>query len=341
MSANYAIAMTDYAKAALLEVESIDRVEPDEVLVETLYSLISPGTEIAHGFLGQGPFPVWTGYAAVGRVMEAGSAVAHVQPGDIVFTMGNHRLCQALKASTAFKLPEGLEPSIAVITRLMGVSMTTLTTTAARPGDRVLVMGAGPVGYLAAHLFRHAGYKVSVCDPDPERLRLIEASGKFEVYRSLSEAQITDNKASTEADTEDFVDGKPEPFALVAECSGHEAALLAGLRNVRKGGEVVMIGVPWRKQTDHTAHEIAWEVFHRYAVLRSGWEWELPIQSDEFNPHSIYSNLKTAARWLQEGRIPLADTIRIESPTLAQEVYRGLADRMLKELFVVFDWSKI
>lgn len=57
-------------------------------------------------------------------------------------------------------MPDGLASETAVIARLMSVSMTTLMTTKARPGDRVVITGAGPVGFLAAHL---SGLAATVC----------------------------------------------------------------------------------------------------------------------------------------------------------------------------------
>lgn len=56
-------------------------------------------------------------------------------------------------------MPDGLASETAVIARLMSVSMTTLMTTKARPGDRVVITGAGPVGF-AAHL---SGLAATVC----------------------------------------------------------------------------------------------------------------------------------------------------------------------------------
>ncbi|QGQ97754.1 zinc-binding alcohol dehydrogenase [Paenibacillus psychroresistens] len=321
---NYAITMTEFAKAELLEVSQIGEPDVDEIASETLFSLISPGTELNWGFFGEPPFPKPSGYATVSKVIQIGDHVKDIKVGDIIFSMGNHSLRQMLKADWTLPLPAGLDEWKGAIARLMGVSMTTLTTTHARPGDRVLVMGAGPVGFLAAHIFRISGYEVTVCDPDEERLQALRLSGINNVYSSIS-AQ----------------DPKLLPFALVLECSGHEQAILDGLRSVQMRGEVVMIGVPWKKRTEHSAHDIAWEVFHKYAVLRSGWEWELPAFSNERQPHSIFSNIQIAAKWLQEGRISLEGLIRKVSPRDAQNVYQGLAERTYKELFIVFDWSQI
>ena len=91
--------------------------------------------------------------------------------------MGGHRSFQQVAAFEARPVPENLLAEQAVLARLMGVSMTTLMTTAARPGDRVLITGAGPVGFLGAHMFALSGYDVLVAEPDAVRRHQVEQSG--------------------------------------------------------------------------------------------------------------------------------------------------------------------
>jgi threonine dehydrogenase-like Zn-dependent dehydrogenase len=203
----------------------------------------------------------------------------------------------------------------------MGVSMTTLMTTEARPGDPVLVTGAGPIGYLAAHLFAHSAYEVHVVEPNDSRRENLQRSGIRTTYPSTPlEAPLCGE------------------VALVVDCSGHEQAVIDGVRMVRKGGEVVLVGVPWQRRTDRVAHELLTEVFHRYAVLRGGWEWELPMQKEEFRPHSIFGSFRLALRWLARGIIPLDDLIQRNDPADAQSVYQRLLHEPGRELFQEFDW---
>ena len=54
-----------------------------------------------------------------------------------------------------------------------------------RPGDRVVICGAGPVGLLAAHLFQLAAYRVTVVDPDPLRRRQVADSGLADVHAAM------------------------------------------------------------------------------------------------------------------------------------------------------------
>jgi threonine dehydrogenase-like Zn-dependent dehydrogenase len=318
-----AITITGKEQAALLPVETPGSLGPDEVKGRTLVSLVSPGTELSWNYLGKGgQFPSTPGYAAVFEAEEIGSNVSGIKPGVRLFCMGNHQSIQQHAVSNVVPVSDGLAPQEAVLARLMGVTMTTLMTTKARPGDVVLITGAGPVGYLCAHLFTISGYDVRIVDPDPNRRKIAEESGIKNVSSLVPE--------------DDMVKGK---VALVIDCSGHEQAVLDGVRVVRKGGEVVLVGVPWKRCTDLTAHELLDVVFHNYCVLRSGWEWELPRHASDFCPHSIYSGFRLALRWLAEHRIPAQGLIALHRPENAQEVYQGLLHVKTEGLFQVFDWQ--
>lgn len=307
-------------------------LQAGEIRGRTEFTLISQGTEL--GWANGDTFPVRPGYAAVFTVEEVGEGVAGITPGDRRFAMGLHRSTQTHRAAFTLPVPEGLAPDVAVIARLMGVSMTTLMTTTARAGDAVLVCGAGPVGFLAAHQFRLAGFRVTVVDPDPLRRSQIMASG------------IADCRA--EMPLEDgALKGR---VALLVDCSGHEGAVLAGCQMLRRGGEAVLVGVPWRKLTDHSAHEVMRAVFFNLITLRSGWEWELPILGRDFlweellegynnAPHSILGGFARALDWLAEGRIPLEGLMHRASPGDPAQLYADIAARKIAAPFIVLDWT--
>ena len=307
---------------------------PGELRGRTLCTLISQGTEI--GWANGESFPVRPGYAAVFEVEETGEGVVGVERGERRFAMGCHRSVQTHAAKDTLPLPPGLPPETAVIARLMGVSMTTLMTTKARPGDRVLVAGAGPVGFLAAHLFRIGGYRVTVVDPDPARREQLARSG------------MTDTRASMPLDDPRF----QGQVALVVDCSGHEGAVLEGCRIVRRLGEVVLVGVPWRKLTELSAHDVLNAVFFNHVTLRSGWEWELPVHGRGFlweellegynnASHSIFSGFSRALDWLAEGRIPLDGLVHRATPEEPASLYADIIARRIAEPFIVLDWPNM
>ncbi len=319
-----AVSIVAKEQAELVDVAPPGALAPHEVRGRTLCTLVSPGTELAWNYTGTS-FPSYPGYAATFEVEELGADVQGLSKGDRCFCMGPHRSFQQVDSLAARPIPQGLAPQTAVLARLMGVSMTTLKTTVARPGDRVLITGAGPVGFLAAQMFALSGYEVLVVEPDATRRRQAEESGVHSVFEKMpvEDAAV----AGT--------------MALVVECSGHEQAVLDACKVVRKRGEVVLVGVPWRRQTDAYAHELLSLVFHKYVILRSGWEWELPRHAADFSPHSIHTGFDTALRWLASGRIKTEGLTALATPGEAQLAYQDLLHRRAKGLFTIFDWTRV
>jgi threonine dehydrogenase-like Zn-dependent dehydrogenase len=239
--------------------------------------------------------------------------VQGVGPGDAVFCTGSHRSFQRCKANRVVRLPTGLDPAVGVLTRLMAISMTTLSTTKARPPALVLVVGLGPVGNLAAQVFAACGYRVVGCDPVEARRTLLSRCG---------------------------IDTAPSdgPFDLVVDCSGHEGAVVDACKKVRRGGEVVLVGVPWAARTELSAHALLHAVFHHYVVLRSGWEWELPMDAGDHRPASIMGNLAAGLDWLHRGRVRADGIASPAAPEDAQSAYVELRDGQSRTLTRVFEW---
>ena len=313
------IAFTAARRAELMDwPDFTGPLPPDQVEGHTLVSLTSPGTEL-NSFITERTTPALSGYATVLEIDRIGTGITDLKPGDRIFHMGKHVSHQRAVRADCVPLPAGLSPAIGVFARLMGVSWTTLVTTTARPADRVLVTGLGIVGNLAAQIFQSAGYRVIAVDPNAERRALATQAGLRDV-RPAVPTDLTD-------------------FALAAECSGHEQAVLDACKVVRKRGEVALIGVPWRKRTDLSAFDILHAVFHRYVVLRSGWEWEIPHQPREFTTGSISGNIAGAADWLAQGRINVTGLYRTASPNEAQSVWDDLLAQRGGYLAAIFQWA--
>jgi threonine dehydrogenase-like Zn-dependent dehydrogenase len=311
-----AVAFTTKERAELVDWPFDDSPpRAEEIIGRSLVTLVSPGTEL-NGYIADRTEPGLSGYAAVIEVEAVGPDVKDIRPGDRVFCMGNHVSRQRTTRSGVVPVPVGLDAEVAVFCRLMGVSWTTLVTTTARPPDPVLVTGLGPVGNLAAQIFHAAGYAVTAVDPVASRRALATKLGIPDVRESVPSMMP----------------------ALAVECSGHEQAVLDCCKVVRQRGEVVLVGVPWRKRTELSAFDVLHAVFHRYAVLRSGWEWELPVQPRGFTTGSIYGNIAGAMEWLRQGRVRVDGLYRCVRPADAQSVWQDLLHQRGKHLTVVFGW---
>ena len=109
-----ALTCTEDRSFRLSEVE-LPNPGPEHVVVDTLYSGVSIGTEIAlvQGKLSWGPFPICTGYQGVGVVRETGDRVPGFKRGDRVYYRDNRKM--ALTDGTPVSGVAGVHCSVAVI----------------------------------------------------------------------------------------------------------------------------------------------------------------------------------------------------------------------------------
>jgi 2-desacetyl-2-hydroxyethyl bacteriochlorophyllide A dehydrogenase len=183
----------DTAAALWFEAKEICRLrhEPlgmpagNEVLLRTLYSGISRGTEslIFQGAVpqsefermrgphmeGEFPFPVKYGYAAVGEIVAGAPDLI----GRNVFALHPHQDRFILPSDQVTLLPDALPPRRAVLAANMETALNIIWDAGVQPGDRVAVFGAGVVGTLVAYLAsRIAGTETVLIDKDPSRRKL-------------------------------------------------------------------------------------------------------------------------------------------------------------------------
>jgi L-iditol 2-dehydrogenase len=91
-------------------------------------------------------------------------------------------------------------------------------------GDRVLVTGAGPIGLLAMQVARAFGAtQVEISDVNERRLARAERTGATRALKAGEE--------------------QPAEADALIECSGHPAALQAGIRALRPAGTAVLVGM--------------------------------------------------------------------------------------------------
>ena len=204
-----------------------------EVLVETMSSAISAGTEMLV-YRGQAPagltadesipalpgsleYPLKYGYAAVGRVAAVGPAVDPALQDALVFSFQPHQAHFTASEGDLVLLPEGISQEDGVFLANMETALGLVMDGAPLAGERVAVLGQGVVGLLTAGIL--AGYpleKLVGFDPFPVRREMAET---FAGIRAAPPEEIS---------------AAPRDYDLVFELTGDPAALddaitLAGL----------------------------------------------------------------------------------------------------------------
>jgi L-iditol 2-dehydrogenase len=336
----------------VLEDYDVPRPQPDQVLVETLYSAISPGTERAmllalpKTVTADRGFPFEPGYSNVGRVIDVGAQVRNYRVGDLVATVQTHRSHIALPDTVGpgvapahyqhlFASP--LTPGVAVPqmhhlwTLPGGLSSEALKSLAAfgiwvvglggvrkariEIGEPVLVMGLGPVGLAAAkHAQMAGGFPVIGVDPNPARRERAEAFGL------------------------DAVQPQAEPLAakVVIEATGRPEAIPEAFRLCADHGRVVLLsstrGVTQQIDFYTDVHRKGLSVLGAHESVR-------PVYESRPGYWTAWEDRDVVLRLLHAGRLPgpllISHALRADA---AAEAYR-LVLNSPDALSVVLDWT--
>lgn len=201
-----------------------------EVLVETLFSGVSRGTEtlVFEGRVpatehermrapfqaGRFPAPVKYGYASVGRVASGPESLR----GRAVFCLYPHQTRYVVPADAVYALPPGVPPERAVLAANLETALNALWDAAPRLGDRIAVVGAGTIGCLVAWLAdRIPGTEVELLDVD---------AGKASAAAALGVAFRAPDRAADQADVVVHASGSPTGLATALRLAAFEATVL-------------------------------------------------------------------------------------------------------------------
>jgi threonine dehydrogenase-like Zn-dependent dehydrogenase len=158
-----------------------------EVLVRTLYSGISRGTEslVFDGGVpaseyqrmrapfqaGEFPGPVKYGYINVGRVEQGPPDIR----GRVVFCLYPHQTHYVVPLDAVHPVPEGVPEGRAVLAANLEAAVNGLWDASPRIGDRIAVVGGGVLGFLSAWLANQIpGCSVELIDIDPHKQHAAE-----------------------------------------------------------------------------------------------------------------------------------------------------------------------
>jgi len=163
---------------------------PNDVLVRTMYSGISRGTETLvfrgavppdqYGAMrapfqeGDFPSPVKYGYLSVGTVEKGPTELR----GRTVFCLYPHQTAYVVPAGAVAVVPEDVPPARAVLAGTVETAVNAMWDAAPLLGDRVTVVGAGMVGCCVARLLSaFPATQVTLVDVDAGRAEVAAALG--------------------------------------------------------------------------------------------------------------------------------------------------------------------
>ncbi|WP_303647139.1 alcohol dehydrogenase catalytic domain-containing protein [Haladaptatus sp. AB643] len=255
-----------------VEVQEVSQPSPsaDEVLVRVEYAGVC-GSDV-HAYLQMDGFewvkmPRVMGHEYVGTVVEIGENVSRVSVGETVVEIpihpcgechqceiGEENVCQnttlvgmetdgayseytTVDANQLIVIPDKIETRHAAVTEPLAIAARASYERAdVTPGDTALVQGPGPIGMLIAALLDSLGAHV-----------IVSGLGKDTEYRlPLAEELGIETVDISETNLNEYVEEVTDGIGVdtVFDTTGHKSGVETAVEYVRKGGEVIVVGLP-------------------------------------------------------------------------------------------------
>ncbi|MDP4501771.1 zinc-dependent alcohol dehydrogenase [Nonomuraea turcica] len=227
------------------------------------------GTDVTFLHMGGGPFgpggqmiPVPLGHEPAGEIVEVGAEVTGLKAGDRVVvnpqaapsgiigcggSLGGMReyllIEDAVVGKSVAVIPDTVPYAVAALNEPMAVARHCVNRSQARPTDKVLVFGAGPIGLGAAIWLKLRGVEhVVVADVIPQRLETALAVGADAVIDSSREdvaARLTELHGQSVNSL-----GQPRPGTdIYIDAAGAAAVVNTALTSAKWGAKLVTVAV--------------------------------------------------------------------------------------------------
>lgn len=266
--------------------------------------------------------PIVMGHESSGIIHQVGPAVTTLQPGDHVAVepgypcrrcpvckLGRYNLCPEMKfaavprkchgtltryfripADYCHKLPPGtLGLDEATLMEPLGVAVHTVRMVGVRPGQTVVVFGAGTVGLLCAAVAREFGASaVIIVDVNEKKLAFAREIVSREDGSVLVQTFVPDPGVSAKENAQRLLDGyyrqRPATGAdiygadVAIEATGAEPCIQMGVHVLRVGGEFIQTGMGRREVTFPISDVAEKEVVVRGCFRYGPGDFELGVQ---------------------------------------------------------------
>jgi 2-desacetyl-2-hydroxyethyl bacteriochlorophyllide A dehydrogenase len=327
-------------KTTALLATGIDKVEladanipepgPGELIVEAIYTAISPGTEmrcLAGRQIGV-TFPYIPGYSMVGRIGARGPGVT-IPEGTIVFCQGTEKadrvlawgghLAHALRsAASVFPLAAGVDPLNTALAKLAAIAYRGVRVAKTQPHEEVAVVGLGPIGQLSARLHRLAGARVVAADLDAARVAVAKSAGIEAMVPSEGLARA-------------FAQRQPNGADVVVDSTGAPPVLQQSVRLVKSK--------PWDNSLTEPARLVIQGSYAENVIFdyHQASYRELSVLFPRDNQSR---DIEAVLRFIAGGQLSTRDLIsEVCKPQEAHRIYTELRAAKPGLVTAVFDWQ--
>ncbi len=323
-----------FPAARTVHAESFTPAAPGtgQVLIRSRWSLMSTGTEtIVYGRrFDPGThwdhwvrYPFYPGYASVGQVAAVGPQVEGLAVGAWVACRAPHASHAVVAAQQCHRVPEAVDRREAAWFALAKIVAMGVRAAPFAFGDRVLVIGAGPIGQMCVRWALATGAeRVVALDTVDWRLAQAAAAGGAETIA----CPVGDAAAVV---AERFGASGPN---LVIDATGHHEVLPHALRLVGQRGTVLIIGDTGRPASQHLSSDMVTRGL-RIVGAHDGNE-DQAWNSGRIIPY--FFALVASGRFRLGGL-----ATEVYPPSRCAEAYELADARRGHSMGIFFDWSSI
>jgi threonine dehydrogenase-like Zn-dependent dehydrogenase len=308
-------------------------LKDDEVLAETMYSAISPGTEVA-AYSGLPPlrpgriYPRLVGYCNVAKVVSMGTKVTDLWPGDTILTHQSHRsgfICRR-RDVLAVVAPDH-DGVAASVSYLFHLGHAALMKGGFHAGMTVGVIGLGPIGLATLALVASGGGEALAFTNQERVADRATACGARAVLRKDGAAAFRTSTGSSGVD-----------IVVTTSNSWNDWRLAMSI--ARTGGTICVLGFPGRGEPAPALNPLASEFFYdkQLTVMACGIVPDLDVGEGD-----VRFTLKRNMAWIVDragrGLLPTGQLISERAPAHdLDRLYRRLAAREPGLVTAVLTW---
>jgi 3-hydroxyethyl bacteriochlorophyllide a dehydrogenase len=337
-----------------LETFDLAPCREDEILCETIYSFVSPGTELRYLSTHNKTFPCIPGYSYVGRIIEVGGKVKGWHEGELISGRNqpdalnpsgiaaiygghvSHHRCvvKGIKANCSpVRLPDKADPWQYVTAEVAAISWHGVSIASPCAGETALVVGQGLIGAFAAKWLLNQGVRVVVTDLEESRLERARRWGATGVVS----ARDPDARERIQSYFENGVDISVEASSTMAGCrlassllkntlevSNEESYHLPGLRaNPFKWPRMIYLACYTDTVETHPAGLV-------------GREGAVVFRPSDRN----VGDRQMVVEFIKQGHLPVSDFVDAALPVeKAPEAYKNLREQPGKYSAAAFHWK--
>jgi len=306
---------------------------PGEVLLETIATAVSPGTESGY-FLDlpnfSQPRPYVPGYSGVGRVVASRTKV--FIRGDLVAGILKHSSRNVVSANELVAVPEGVSPEEATFVTLGIIACTGITVAGINRGERVVVIGQGIIGQLVNQLARiyGAGEVIAVARTDSKKMLSLQSG--VDSFIALDDSALDRRKEHGDRIMPRPTWGSEMSMDVAIDVTGSPPALEMALRMVKPKGTVVLLG-----SSPGYGEEGIWSriVSEKEIVIKGA-----HIRNLQYEGKTYRSAAGEFLRLLADKKLKIDHLITDRyQPEEAPEIYQRLANGDKTLVGIAIDWK--